>query len=159
MNGSWLELGAQAVWQFPTFSPAGCAPVRIALSPTSPCGSFRGRPRLPAHHRYPSFEWLLPNWRMIVIGVNGGMNCCLPSVDMGSSRTRNRITPFTPTIPARKSRNCTTSAVPIPPHVAIMLVGVTSTGTRPCRLGSRSHHRRAADDPTTGCCAPVSVKP
>ena len=60
---------------------------------------------------------------------------------------------------ARKSRNCTTSAVPIPPHVAIMLVGVTSTGTRPCRLRSRSHHRRAADDPTTGCCAPVSVKP
>ena len=100
-----------------------------------------------------------PNWRMIVIGVNGGMNCCLPSVDMGSSSTRNRITPFTPKIPAVKSRTCTTLAVPIPPHVAIMLVGVTSTGIGPCRLRSRSHHRRAADEPTTGCCAPVSVKP
>ena len=64
-----------------------------------------------------------PSWRMIVIGVNGGMNCCLPSVDVGSSSTRNRITPFTPTIPAVKSRTCTTLAVPIPPHVAIMLVG------------------------------------
>ena len=99
------------------------------------------------------------NWRMIVIGISGGMNCGLPSADMGSSSTRNRITPFTPTIPARKSRTCTTLAVPIPPQVAIMLVGVTSTGTRPCRLRSRPHHRRAADDPTTGCCAPVSVKP
>ena len=100
-----------------------------------------------------------PNWRMIVIGVNGGMNCCLPSADMGSSSTKNRITPFTPTIPAGKSITCTSLAVPIPPHVAIMLVGVTSTGTRPCRLRSRSHHRRAADDPITGCCTPVSVKP
>ena len=99
-----------------------------------------------------------PNWRMIVIGVNGGMNCCLPSVDMGSSSTRNRINPFTPTIPAGKSRTCTTLAEPIPPHVAIMLVGVTSMGTGPCRLRSRSHHRRAADDPTTGCCAPVSCQ-
>ena len=44
-------------------------------------------------------------------------------------------------------------------NVAIMLDGVTSTGTRLCRLRSRSHHRRAADEPTTGCCAPVSVKP
>ena len=96
---------------------------------------------------------------MIVIGVRRGMNCCLPSADMGSTSTRNRITPFTPTIPAGKSRTYTTLAVPIPPHVAIMLDGVTSTGTRPCRLRSRSHHRRAAEAPTTGCCAPVSVKP
>ena len=100
-----------------------------------------------------------PNWRMSVIGVNGGMNCCLPSVDMGSLSTRNRITPCTPTIAAGRSRTCTTLAEPIPPLVATMLVGVTSTGTGPCRVRSRSHHRRAADDTTTGCCAPVSVKP
>ena len=40
-----------------------------------------------------------------------------------------------------------------------MLDGVTSTGTKPCRLRSRSHHRRGTEAPTTGCCAPVSVKP
>ena len=88
-----------------------------------------------------------PSWRMSVIGANCGMNCCLPSADMGSSSTRNRITPFTPTIPARKSRTCTTLAAPIPPHVAIMCVGVTSAGTGPCRSRSRSHQRRAAEDP------------
>ena len=32
-------------------------------------------------------------------------------------------------------------------------------GTKPCRLRSRSHHRKAAEAPTTGRCAPVSVKP
>ena len=52
-----------------------------------------------------------------------------------------------PTIPAGKSRTCTTFAVPIPPQVAIMLDGVTSTGTKPCRLRSRSHRRRAAETP------------
>ena len=80
----------------------------------------------------PSFmRMFAPSWRIIVIGVSGGMNCCLPSADMGSSSTKNRITPFTPTIPAGKSRTCTTLAVPIPPQVAIMLDGVTSAGTKP----------------------------
>ena len=37
-----------------------------------------------------------------------------------------------------------------------MLDGVTSTGNRPCRLRSRPHHRKAADDPTTGCCSSVT---
>ena len=41
---------------------------------------------------------------------------------MGSSSTKKRITPFTPTIPARKSRTRTTLADPIPPQVAIMLL-------------------------------------
>ena len=157
-----LELGAQAVWQFPTFSrkevqlvmhmsdrsltnfSVWIVPRSSSISSTSPLSFIRT---------------FAPNWRMIAIGVNGGTNCCLPSVDMGSSSTKNRITPFTPTIPTGKSRTCTTLAVPIPPQVAIMLDGVTSTGTRPCHLRSRSHHRRAADEPTTGCCAPVSVKP
>ena len=77
----------------------------------------------------------------------------------GSSSTKKRITPFTPTIPAGKSRTRDTLANPIPPQVAIMLLGVTSTGTKPQRLRSRSHHHRAAEAPTTSCCAPVSVKP
>ena len=59
-----LELRAQAVWQFPTFSRKEVQPVvhvsRSLSDQTSPCGSFPGRPRFPAHHRYPSFECLLP---------------------------------------------------------------------------------------------------
>ena len=64
---------------------------------------------------------------MRVIGVKGGMNCCFPSGDSGSSSTRKRITPLTPTIPAGKSRTRNTSADPIPPQMAIMSLGVTST--------------------------------
>ena len=156
-----LELGAQAVRQFPTFSrkevqlivhmSRSLSDQLLSVDRSAVVLDFCTSPL--------SFiRMFAPNWRMIVIGVNGGMNCCLPSVDMGSSSTRNRITPFTPTIPAGKSRTCTTLAEPTPPHVAIMLVGVTSMGTGPCRLRSRSHHRRAADDPTTGYCAPVSCQ-
>ena len=155
-----LELNAQAVWQFPSFSREEVQLVvhvsrslsdqllRVDRSPVSISST--------SPHSF--IRMFAPNWRTIVT-VNGGMNCCLPSVDMGSSSTRNRITPFTPTIPAGKSRTCTTLAEPIPPNVAIMLVGVTSTGTRPCSKRSRSRHRRAAEAPTTLCCAPVSVKP
>ena len=126
-----LELSAQAVWQFPTSSSkevqlivhvsrslsdqfsVWVVPWSSSVSNTSPQCFIR---------------MLAPNWRIIVIGDSGGMNCYLPSADMGSSSTRNRITLFTPTIPVGKSRTCTTLAVLIPPQVAIMLDGVTSTG-------------------------------
>ena len=107
-----LELSAQTVWQFPSFSreevqlivhvstnfSVWVVPWSSSISNTSPLSLMR---------------MFAPSWRILVIGVSGGMNCCLPSADMGSSSTRNRITPFTPTIPAGKSRTCTTLAVPI----------------------------------------------
>ena len=155
-----LELRAQAVWQFPSFSREEVQViVHVSRSPSDHFFCV-GRSLVILNTSPLSFmRMFAPSWRIIVIGVSGGVNCCLPFADMGSSSTRNRITPFTPTIPAGKSRTCTTLAVPIPPQVAIMLDGVTSTGTTPYRLRSRSHHRRPAEAPSTGCCAPVSVKP
>ena len=119
-----LELCAQAVWQFPTFSRKEVQ-LFVHMSRSFSDQLLRvdrltnfslwivPRSSSISSTSQPSFiRMLAPNWCMILIGVNGGMNCCLPSVDMGSSSMRNRITPFTPTIPARKSRTCTTLAVP-----------------------------------------------
>ena len=84
-----LELSAQAVWQFPTFSrkevqllctcpdrsltnfSVWVVPCSSSISNTSPLSFMR---------------MFAPSWRIIVIGVSGGMNCCLPSADMGSSQ-------------------------------------------------------------------------
>ena len=123
-----FELISQAVWQFPTFSRKKSS--WLCTCPDRSLTNFSvwvvpRSPSISSTSPLCFIRMFAPNWRMIVIGVNGGMNCCLPSVDMGSSSTRNRITPFTLTIPAGKSSTCTTLAEPIPPHVAIMMGGVS----------------------------------
>ena len=121
-----FELGAQAGWQVPTIFRKE---VQLIVHMPRPLSDQRLRVDRTAVVL--NFQHIAPKCRMSVTGVNGGMNCCLPSGDTGSSSTRNRITPHTPMIPAGKSKTCTTLAEPIPPQVAVMLRGVTSTGTRP----------------------------
>ena len=90
-----------------------------------------------------------PNWRMSVIGVNGGMNCCLPSTDRpgllehkeshhavhayDSSREIQNLYNFGRANSTHKSRSCVSVSRP--------------RATGPCRSRSRSHQRRAAEDP------------
>ena len=58
-----LELSAQAVWQFPSFSREEVqliVHVSRSLSDQIFCGSFPGHPEFPTHHRYLSCGCLLP---------------------------------------------------------------------------------------------------
>ena len=135
-----LELGSQTVWQFPTSlekkSSWLCTNPNRSLTNFSVWIVPRSIPRM-----------FVANWRMIVIGVSGGMNCC-PPVDMGSSSTKNRTTPFTPTIPARKSRTCTTLAVRrchIHGHYTVLEKSIAPS--------------QCTDEPTASCLTPMSVKP
>ena len=93
-----LELSAQAVWQFPSFSRKVQLNVHVSrsLSDQFFCvGRFAWSSSISNTSPLSFMRMFAPSWRIIVIGFSGGMNCCLPSADMGSSSTKNRITPFT----------------------------------------------------------------